>query len=150
MTKCPNLSNTAPPPKCTWKPAGFRIAQQPINSQTPSANSFIFITVSQPDEQRVTLEANSQLISSASTQSQPPSISPEAEQWNDSTCNSGTKTGPTPEQEPVKPKKKRKRKNVVRNFYDISCLLSSNLSSGPSHAMAPIQKHIFGQTPSTQ
>ena len=151
MTKCPNSPNAAPPPKRSRKPAGFCIARRPpINTQTPSANSSIFVTVSQLDKQHVTLEANIQVISSASTQSQPPSNSPEAGQWNDSTCNSGTETGPPPEQEPVKPKRKRKTKNAVCNFYDISCLLSSNLSSGPSHTMAPIQKHIFGQTPSTR
>jgi len=152
MTKCPNSPNTAPPPKCSRKPAGFRVAQRPpTNSQTPSsANSSLFITVSQPDERRVTLEANSQVISSASTQSQPPSVSPETEQWNDSTCNSGAEIGPPPEQEPVKPKRKRKTKNTVCNFYDIPCLLYSNLSSGPSRGMAQVQKHIFGQTPSTR
>jgi hypothetical protein len=154
MTKRPNSPNAAPPPKRSRKPAGFRVARRPpTNSQTPSgssANSSLFITVSQPDERRVTLEANSRVISSASTQSQPPSISPEAEQWNDSTCNSGAEIGPPPEQEPVKPKRKRKTKNTVCNFYHISCLLYSNLSSGPSRGMAQIQKHIFGRTPSTR
>jgi hypothetical protein len=130
MTKRPNSPNfTAPPPKRSRKPAGFRVARRPpTNSQTPSANSSLFVTVSQPDERRVTLEANSRVISSASIQSQPPSISPEAEQCNDSTCNSGAEIGPPPEQEPVKPKRKRKTKNTVCNFYDISCLLYYNLS----------------------
>ena len=136
MTKRPNSPNAAPPPKHSHKPAGFRIARHPLtNSQTPSANSSLFVTVSQPDERRVTLEANSWVISSASTQPQPPSISPEAEQWNDSTCNSGAEIEPPPEQEPAKPKRKRKRKNTVCNLYDIACLLHS-LSSGPSRGMA--------------
>jgi hypothetical protein len=146
MTKRPNSPNAAPPPKRSRKPAGFRVAQRPpTDSLTPSStNSSLFITLSQPDKRRVTLEANTQVISSASTQPQSPSISLDVEQRNDSTCDSSAEIGPLPEQEPVKPKRKRKTKNTVCNFYDISCLLYSNLSSGPSRRMAEIQKHILG------
>ena len=133
MTKRPISPNAAPPPKRSRKPAGFRLARRPpTNSQTPSStNTSLFVTVSQPDEQRVTLEASNRVISSAQSQ---PSISAEAEQWNDSTGISGadSEIGPPPEQEPMKPKRKRKTKNAVCNFYKIACFVYSKLSSGPS------------------
>lgn len=135
MTKRPNSPNAAPPPKRSRPPAGFHVARHPPTSSqpsTPSANSSVFVTVSQPDERRGTLAANTRVISSTQAQAPSPSISAKAEQWNDNAVNSGADIGPPAEQEPVKPKRKRKTKNAVCNFYKIACFVYSKLSSGPS------------------
>ena len=134
MTKHPNSPNLVPPPKRSRKPAGFRVAQRPPpNSQTPSSscsNSSLFVTVSQPDELCVSITAKTRVLSSTQDQPPPPIVSPEAEpveQWNES-----VDIEPPPEQEPVKPKRKRNTKNMVHNSYAISGLPYSNSSSGPT------------------
>ena len=49
MAKCPHSPIVAPPPKCSRKPTGFRVARPPPNNSQSSFSS-IFVTVSQPDE----------------------------------------------------------------------------------------------------
>jgi len=116
MAKRPHSPAVAPPPKCSRKPPGFRVARPPPNNsdQASSSSNSLFITVSQPDEQRGTLKAQTRVLSSAPGPSTP-SISantpqPEVEQWDESTLTSGAETGP---------KRKRKTKNSVRKSSEI-------------------------------
>jgi len=152
MTKHPSSPNAAPPPKRSRKPAGFRVARpRPTDSQQSSSNPSLFITVSQPDERRVTLRAQTRVLSStpdtststSSTSTNDPE--PEVEQSNDS-ANSGADTVPTTETtepELVKPKRKRRTKNAVCIFSNILCLLYSKLSLASPARMARIPKHFF-------
>jgi len=118
MTKCQRSPSAAPLPKRSRKPTGFRVARPPpTNSQrqaSTSSSSSLFVTVSQPDEQCVTLKAQSRLIPSTSGPSTTPSISdntPEPEIENEGTSQADIE--PTPDSQPVKPKRKRKTKNTV-------------------------------------
>ena len=119
MTKRQHSPSAAPRPKRSRKPTGFRVARPPpTNSQqassSASSSSSLFVTVSQPDERRVTLKAQSRLIPSTSGPSTSPSISddtPEPENENESIPQADIE--PPPEPQPVKPKRIRKTKNTV-------------------------------------
>ena len=111
MPKHSSSPNAVPPPKCSCKPAGFHVAQPPPTDSQQSSNSSLFITVCQPDERRVTLKAQTQVLASTPD---PSTIStnnpePEVEQWNDS-LNSGADAVPTTEPELVKPKRQKNKK----------------------------------------
>jgi len=111
MTKRQHSPSAAPWPKRSRIPTGFRVAQPPpTNSQQASSSASLslslFVTVSQPDERRVTLKAQSRLIPSTSGPSTSPSISddtPEPENENESIPQADIE--PPPEPQPMKPKR---------------------------------------------
>jgi hypothetical protein len=114
MKKRPHSPTAALPSKRSRKPIGFRLARpSPMNSQ-PSAlsNSSLFITLSQPDERRVTVASQPRIIASTSSPSMTTSTSAnvsEPEIMTESTAE----LEPTPEPQFVKPKRNRKTKNAV-------------------------------------
>ena len=118
MTKRPRSPSAPLPPKRSRKPSGFHLARPPpTTSSQPSASSSssVFMTVSQPDERRATLIAQSRFIASTSGPSTIPSTSAnvsEPEITTESAINADAELEPTPEPQ-VKSKRKRKTKNVV-------------------------------------
>lgn len=121
MSKRSNDSKEAPPAKRYRKPAGFRLAR-PCPSQPStslSSNTSVFVTVSQPDERRGALQAQTRILPShqgssvptidptTSSTSSPPPVEPV-------TGSSVEHTPPEQDSEQtVKPKRKRYTTNAV-------------------------------------
>lgn len=143
MTKRPHSPGAALPPKRSRKPSGFCIAQPPPTNSQPStlSNSSLFITVSQPDEQRVTVTTQSRIIASTSSPSTTTSTSANVSE-PEIVTESTAEVEPTPEPQFVKLKRKRKRKNTVfiRLISDAYQILT--YSSGSSQRMAEVPEYI--------
>jgi hypothetical protein len=143
MTKRPHSPGAALPPKRSRKPSGFRVARPPPTNSQPStlSNSSLFITVSQPDERRVTVTTQSRIIASTSSPSTATSTSANVSE-PEIVTESTAEVEPTPEPQFVKPKRKRKTKNTVfiRLISDAYRILT--YSSGSSQRMAEVPEYI--------
>ena len=115
MSKGSNDSKEVPPAKQYCKPAGFRLARpgpsQPSTSL--SSNTSVFVTVSQPDEWRGTLQAQTRVLPSQ----QVPTIDPTTPSSSSPLPVEPVDGSPVghapPEEETVKPKRKRYTMNTV-------------------------------------
>lgn len=62
MSKRPGSATEANPPKRTRNPAGFRAARSTSALQANPSNSTLFVTVSQPNERRGILKAQTRIF----------------------------------------------------------------------------------------
>jgi len=126
MSKRSNDSKDVLPAKRSRRPAGFRFARPPPGSSQPSAssssNTSVFVTVSQPHEQRGNLQAETRVLSSQQgstavpdaslSSSTPESQTPppvELDNWS----HGEPPAAPSVQEETVKPKRKRYTTNAV-------------------------------------
>ena len=116
MSKRTNSSSEVPPAKCSRRPAGFhqtRTAPVPASQPTSSANTSLFVTISQPDKQRGILQAQNRVLTSTHGPTTSSSSSSEAQLPIEPNTEIRDKPIPQAQQPTVKPKRKRNMTNAV-------------------------------------
>jgi hypothetical protein len=132
MSKRTNSSDEVPPAKRSRRPAGFRLTRTaPVPSQpSSSANSSLFVTITQPDKRRGILQAQNRVLPSTHgrTSSSSSSPSPSEAQLPIEPIEPNTEIPDEPElipqaqQQTVKPKRKRNMTNAVHYPLQFSYL----------------------------